>query len=352
MENSIDRKKVENHLQFGPSPHIRTKRTVESIMTEVLLALIPPIIAAVYFFGWWVFVQLAVAMATTVLSEFLFQKVTYRKVTIHDRSALVTGALIGLSFPITAPLWVIIITSVFAIVIVKQWNLGLGNGGIGRNYLNPAVTARVCAKVFFTPFFTDWVLPSGFFGGAYGGVDAVSSSTPLEFVGHGAQRVSNQVPDLRELFLGLDLGGNIGETSKLAIIIGMLYLIFRRIINPKIPILFISSTVLVMCFWASFNLEFMMTHALTGTLFFGATYMATDYSSGALTPGGKTVFAIGGGVLTALIRIIFDFPGGFGIALIIMNICAPFIDQKLMPRIYGHKKRPDVKFDRQNPNQL
>ncbi|AYW51223.1 MAG: RnfABCDGE type electron transport complex subunit D [Tetragenococcus halophilus] len=352
MENTIDRKKIENNLKVGPSPHIRSKRTVEGIMTEVLIALVPPIIAAVYFFGWWVFVQLAVAIIVAVFSEFLYQKITYQKVTIHDRSALVTGTLIGLSFPITAPLWVVAITSLFAIVVVKQWNLGLGKGGIGRNYLNPAVTARVCAKIFFTPFFTDWVLPTGFFGGPYGGVDAVSSSTPLEFVGHGAQRVSDKVPDLGELFLGLDLGGNIGETSKLAIVIGMLFLIFRRIINPKIPILFIGSTVLVMCFWGNFNLEFMLTHALTGTLFFGATYMATDYSSGALTPAGKTIFAVGGGVLTALIRMIFDFPGGFGIAIIIMNICAPFIDQKLMPRIYGHKKRPDVKFDRQNPNQL
>lgn len=352
MDNSIDMKKVQNKLQVGPSPHIRTRRTTKSIMIEMLIALVPPMIAAVYFFGWWVFIQLAVASGVAVLSEYVFQKMTHRKVTISDCSALVTGTLLGLSFPVTVPLWVVTVTSIFAIVVVKQWNAGLGNGGIGRNYLNPAVTARVCAKIFFTPFFTDWILPTGFLGGPYGGVDAVSSSTPLEFIGHGAQSVSNQVPALRELFLGANLGGNIGETSKLAILVGMLYLIFRRIISPKIPLLFIGSTVLVMCFWGSFDLEFMLTHALTGTLFFGATYMATDYSSGALTPGGKTVFAIGGGVLTALLRIVFDYPGGLGIAIIIMNICAPFIDQKLMPRIYGHKKRPEVKFDRQSPNQL
>lgn len=341
-ETSLDLKDIEKHLKTGASPHIRNSRTSKQVMTEVLIALIPPLIAALIFFGWWVLVQMAVAIGVAVLTEFLYQKATYKRVTISDRSAVVTGALIGLSFPVVTPLWLIVFASVFAILIVKQWN-----GGLGKNYLNPAVTARVVSKLLFTPFFANWILPNGLFAGPYGGADAVSTATPLEYISDGATRVAQEVPELWELFLGLNLGGNIGETSKLAILIGMLYLIFRRVINPKIPILFIGSAMLVAALWADFNFDFIMTHALSGTLFFGATYMATDYSSGALTPTGKTIFAICGGVLTAAIRIAFNYPGGFGIAIIIMNFCAPFIDRYTQPRIYGHTSRPATSLDRQ-----
>lgn len=342
MAQAIDPNKIKDKLRTGPSPHIRKARTYYGVMTEVLIALIPPAVAATFFFGWWVIGMLAIGIGTAVASEYIYQKLTYKPIKIHDRSAMVTGALVALSLPVTAPIWMIVFGSVFAIVIVKQMN-----GGIGKNYFNPAVAARVVTKALFTPWLANWVLPGGFLGSGYRGVDAISSATPLEFIGHRAQTVSEQVPELFDLFMGFNLGGNIGETSKIAILIGMLYLIFRGIIHPKIPILYILTTVLVMGFWSSFNFEFMMAHALTGTLFFGATYMATDYSSGSLTPQGKTVFAIGSGLLTAFFRITFDYPGGVGFAILIMNALAPFIDSKLMPRIYGHEKRPQVKFNRQ-----
>ncbi|NCC78315.1 MAG: RnfABCDGE type electron transport complex subunit D [Clostridia bacterium] len=322
-----------SRMKSGPSPHIRTPRTTPWVMTQVLIALIPPAAAATYFFGWKVLLLIALGMLTSVASEYLFQKLTYRKITIGDRSALVTGALLGLSLPVTAPWWSVVIGSVFAIVIVKQLP-----GGIGKNTFNPAVAARVMLKAFFSPWITNWVLP---------GPDAVSSATPLEYIGGGIKTVSDQVPELFDLFMGFNLGGNAGETSKLLILVGMVYLIVRRIINPKIPIFYILTAVLVTGFYSGFNLEFMGSHAFSGTLFFAATYMATDYSSGALTPEGKTVFAVGAGVLTAFFRIAFTYPGGVGFAILIMNALAPHIDQKLMPRIYGHKKRPDVKFNRQ-----
>ncbi|HSR04641.1 MAG TPA: RnfABCDGE type electron transport complex subunit D, partial [Proteiniclasticum sp.] len=203
---------------------------------------------------------------------------------------------------------------------------------------NPALAARVMLKAFFSPWITNWVLP---------GPDAVSSSTPLEYLGGGVKVVSDAVPDLYDLFMGFNLGGNVGETSKLLILVGMVYLIARRIINPKIPIFYVLTVMLVMGFYSGFNLSFMASHAFSGTLFFAAVFMATDYSSGALTPEGKTVFAIGAGLLTAFFRIAFTYPGGVGFAILIMNALAPYIDQKLMPRIYGHKKRPDVRFNRQ-----
>ncbi|WP_161878387.1 RnfABCDGE type electron transport complex subunit D [Alkalibacterium sp. MB6] len=342
MAQAID---VKGKLRTGPSPHIRKARTAAGVMTEVLIALIPPAIAAVFFFGWWVIGMLAIGIGTAVLAEYTYQKLTYKPIKIHDRSAMVTGALVALSLPVTAPIWMIIFGSLFAIIIVKQMN-----GGIGRNYFNPAVAARVVTKAFFTPWLANWVLPGGFLGSGYRGVDAIATATPLEYLGNGAQTVTEQVPGLWDLFMGFNLGGNIGETSKIAILIGMLYLIFRGVIHPKIPILYIVSTFLIMGFWSSFNFNFMMSHVLTGTLFFGATYMATDYSSGSLTPQGKTVFAIGCGVLTAFFRIVFDFPGGVGFAILIMNALAPYIDSKLMPRIYGHETRPQVDYDRQKSN--
>lgn len=350
MSQSISIQEVQEKLKNSASPHIRKKRRSRDVMTEVMIALIPPIIAAVYFFGWWVFVQLAVSTGVAVLAEYGYQKITHKKVTIYDRSVMVTGLLMGLSFPVSAPLWVVVFGSLVAVLVVKHWNFGFGRGGLGRNYLNPALTARVIAKVFLTPFFANWILPGGFFSGPYGGygVDAISTSTPLEYLSRGATSVSQEVPELWELFLGLNLGGNIGETSKLAILIGMIYLIVRRVIHPKIPLLFITSAVLVACFWSGFDLEFMIAHAFSGTLFFAATYMATDYSSGSLTPDGKTVFAVVGGALTMILRIAVGWPGAIGVAIIIMNIAAPFIDQKFMPRIYGHNKRPNVKFDRQS----
>lgn len=350
MSESISIQDVQEKLKNDASPHIRKKRQSRDVMTEVLIALIPPVIAAVYFFGWWVFVQLSVAVGVAVLAEYGYQKLTHKRSTLHDRSVLVTGLLVGLSFPVSAPLWVVTFASLFAILIVKQWNFGIGPGGTGRNYLNPALTARVVSKVLFTPFFANWILPGGFFSGAYGGygADAVTTSTPLEYLSRGATEVATEVPELWDLFLGVNLGGNIGETSKLAILIGMIYLIVRRVIHPKIPILFISSAVLVATFWSNFDLEFMLSHALSGTLFFAATYMATDYSSGSLTPDGKTVFAVVGGALTMILRIAVGWPGAVGVAIIIMNIAAPYIDQKFMPRIYGHNKRPGVKFDRQS----
>lgn len=320
-------------LSQTPSPSIRSPRTVRWVMAQVLIALIPPTVAAVYFFGWSVLIMLAISISTAVLSEYLYEKILDKPITIGDLSAVVTGTLMGLSLPSTAPWWSVVLGSAFAIIIVKQLA-----GGIGMNYFNPAVTSRVMLKVFFSPWITNWVLPAP---------DLISTSTPLQFLGNGAKTVAEAVPSHLDLFLGRNLGGNIGETCKLAILIGMIYLIVRRVIHPKIPLLFMLATVITTGFYSGFNFDFMMSHLLSGTLIFAAVFMATDYSSGALTPEGKTVFALGGGFLTAVLRIAFDLPGGVGIAIIIMNALAPLIDQKLMPRIYGHRKRPQVKFDRQ-----
>ncbi|EXJ23560.1 Electron transport complex protein RnfD [Alkalibacterium sp. AK22] len=339
MAQAVD---VQGKLRVGPSPHIRSKRTGSWVMDQVIIAMIPPLLAATFFFGWWALGMVAISTATAVGAEYFYQKLTYKPITIGDHSAALTGMLVGLSLPITAPIWMIVFGSVFAVIIVKQLN-----GGIGRNYFNPAVAARVVIKALFTPWLENWVLPAGLFGSGFRGVDAVAAATPLSFIGDGMRSVPEEVPGFLDLFMGFNLGGNIGETSKLAILIGMLYLIFRRVINPKLPILCITTVFVVMGLWSSFDFTFQMTHMLSGTLFFAATYMITDYSSGALTPQGKTVFAVGVGVLTAFFRITLDHPGGVGYSILIMNALAPFIDSKLMPKIYGHDKRPQTSFNRQ-----
>lgn len=313
-------------LLATPSPHLFSKRTSAWIMQQVLIALLFPTIAATYFFGWRVILMVGVGILASILFEYAYQKLRSKPITTYDYSAAVTGMLIGLSLPVTAPLWSVIVGSAFAILIVKQLP-----GGIGRNAFNPAVAARVMLKVFFTPWITNWVTPEP---------DVVSTATPLESVGHFSKTVPEEVPGLWDLFLGVGLGGNVGETSKLAILIGLIYLVVRGIINLKIPLLYILTVAVITSVYGDFNFVYMMTHVLSGTLIFAATYMATDYSSGALTPDGKTVFAIGCGILTAVIRIVFGFPGGVGFAILIMNALAPTIDKHLAPRIYGHQKRP------------
>ena len=313
-------------LLKDPSPHLFSKKTSSWIMQQVLIALLFPTIAATYFFGWRVLLMVAVGSISSVLFEYLYQKIARVKLTISDYSSAVTGMLIGLSLPVTAPIWSIIVGSAFAIIVVKQLP-----GGIGRNAFNPAVAARVMLKVFFTPWITNWVTPQP---------DVVSTATPLESIGNFSRTVSDDVPGLWDLFLGVGLGGNVGETSKLAILLGLAYLVIRGIINFKTPLLYVLTVAIITSIYGDFSFVYMMTHVLSGTLLFGATYMATDYSSGALTPDGQTVFAIGCGILTAVIRIVFDFPGGVGFAILIMNALAPTIDKYLAPRIYGHRKRP------------
>lgn len=311
-------------LNQDPSPHLFARPSSQWIMLQVIIALLFPTAAGIYFFGWRVLLMVVVGIVTAVLSEYAFQKYKRWKITISDLSAVVTGFLLALSLPVTAPLWTIVIGSAFAILIVKQIP-----GGIGRNVFNPAVAARVMLKAFFSPWITNWVLP---------GPDLVSTATPLEYIGDLSQLVPPEVPSLWYLFLGVDVGGPVGETSKLLIAVGMIYLIARRIISPNIPILYLVSLALVTTIYGEFSFQFFMTHLLSGTAFFAAAFMVTDYSSQPITPKGKLIFAIGAGLLTGVIRILFNFPGGVGFSILIMNALSPFIDKHTAPRIYGHDK--------------
>lgn len=315
-------------LSTSASPHLKSRRKTDWIMKQVVIALLLPLVAAIYFFGIRSLFMVIVGVASSVLFEYGYQKLRDQPIRINDYSAVITGMLIGLSVPVTAPYWTIVMGSFFAIVIIKQLP-----GGIGRNMFNPAVGARVMLKVFFSPWITNWVTP---------GTDAVSTATPLESIGHFSRTVGEEVPGLWHLFLGVNLGGNIGETSKLMILLAFVYLVARGVINMKLPLYYVGTVAVISSIYGGYNVDYMMTHVLSGTLIFAAVFMVTDYTSGALTPTGQTVFAIGTGILTILIRIVFNFPGGVGFAILIMNALSPVIDKHLAPRIYGHEQRPKV----------
>lgn len=326
----------ESLLQTSPSPHWRSERTSSWIMQQVIIAMLIPTAGAVYFFGWRVFLILGISISSAVLFEYGYQKLMGKKVTINDYSAVVTGMLIGLSLPSTIPVWMIIFGNFFAIIVIKQMA-----GGIGKNVFNPAVFARILLVVLFYEEFLEFPAPRG-------ATDVFSSATPLttlENIAPGVDAVSSatgagaEIPSLLNLFLGFDLGGNIGDTSTLLLLIAVTYLIVRRIIEPHIPFLFVLPVAVITLVGSGFDFEFMMQHLLTGSLMFAAVFMVTDYSSTPFTPLGKVVFAILAGTITVLFRFYSPYPGGVGFGLLIMNIFVPLLDRYLPPRIYGHKRR-------------
>lgn len=311
----------------GPfmGPHIREKRTSQWIMQQVMIALVFPTIAATYFFGWWSLVMVLVSIVACVGLEFVFQKIVWKKVTINDYSAVITGWLLALTLPVTAPLWTLLIGDFIAIIVVKQLT-----GGIGRNWLNPAVAARVLLKLFFSPWITNWVTPQP---------DVVATATPLAELGNFARGISPTTPDFVELFMGVGLGGPIGETCAFALLLSAVYLIARRIINPLVPILTIGAFYLAILVYSAFNFAFANAHLLSGALIFATVFMVTDYTTSPLTDRGKYIFALGCGVLTAALRIGIDLPGGIGVAILVMNLVTPSINKYTVSRIYGEQCR-------------
>ncbi|WYJ96789.1 electron transport complex protein RnfD [Enterococcus sp. DIV0212c] len=311
------------YTSTGPfmGPHIREKWTSQWIMQQVLIALMFPTIAATYFFGWWSLVMVVVSIVACVGLEFSFQKIVHKKVTINDYSAVITGLLLALTLPVTAPLWTLLIGDFIAIIVVKQLT-----GGIGRNWLNPAVAARVLLKLFFSPWITNWVTPQP---------DVVATATPLVDLGNFAREVSLTTPDLFDLFMGFGLGGPIGETCKFALLLSAIYLIARRIINPLVPIFTLGSFYITILLYSGFNFSFANAHLLSGALIFAAVFMVTDYTTSPLTDKGKYIFAIGCGVLAVVLRIILDLPGGIGVAILVMNLLTPSINKYTVSRIYG-----------------
>ena len=302
MDNSV--------LLVSPSPHVRARYSTRTIMLDVIIALVPALIAATFIFGWRALVVTAVCVASCVVSEWLFEKLCKRDVTVGDLSAVVTGMLLGFNLPVSIPLWQAIFGSIVAIVVVKQLF-----GGIGCNFANPAITARLVMLISFAGSMSDFSTKN----------DAVSSATPLS---------GGEMPSLLDLFLGRH-GGSIGETCALAIIIGGVYLIARRVITWHTPVVFVGT---VMLFTLALG-ENPLEHALTGGLLLGAVFMATDYSTTPPTKWGKVIFGAGCGAITVLIRVFGNYPEGVSFAILFMNILTPYITSWTKKKPFGGVKK-------------
>jgi electron transport complex protein RnfD len=295
-----------NELIVSTSPHIRAKTDTRAIMLDVIIALVPAFAAAVFSFGVRSLLIVAVCVGTALLSEFLFQKGCKKPVMVGDLSAVVTGLLLAYSLPASIPLWQAAFGSVVAIVVVKQLF-----GGIGQNFANPAVTARIVMLLAFSATMTNWTMPLT--------ADAVSGATPLELISAG--NVS-ELPKLKDMLLGLH-SGCIGETGTLPLLLGGLYLLARRVISWHTPVVFIAT---VFGITAAFG-AMPVYQIMSGSLILGAFFMATDYSTTPSTALGKVIFGFGAGALTALIRVFGSYPEGVSFAILLMNILTPHISR-------------------------
>ena len=304
-------------LHVSQAPHIHSGDTTQKIMLDVVIAMFPAAAVSVVLFGLKALWIIATCVITAVLAEYLFNLACGKKSTIHDLSAVVTGLLLALNLSTRVPLWQCALGSIFAIVIVK----GVF-GGIGKNIVNPAIAARVLMLLTF----------SSVIGGAAPSLQGesvlVSSATPLVGLNEGTQSAT-----LSQLFLGTH-GGTIGETCALALILGFIYLVVRKVIKWYVPVAYIATTFLCyIVFTGNFTLA--LSHVLAGGLLLGAIFMATDYVTTPVTNKGRVVFCIGCGILTFVIRQFTSYPEGVSISILVMNLLVPFIEKFTAKKTLG-----------------
>lgn len=309
---------MENKLHIDVSPHIGTPRKTMNIMLDVLIALVPALIAGSVIFGLRSLLVCAVTVSFAVASEFIFCIIAKRPQTVGDLSAAVTGLLLGLNLRADAPLWQCAVGSVFAIIVVKSLF-----GGIGQNFANPAITARIFLLVSFAGTLGGGAVPK-----LSSNPDLVSGATPLTVISNGGT-----LPSLKDMLLGLR-GGAIGETCAIALVIGFAYLVIRKVIYFETPLIYVA-TVFTLSLIAYNSFSLALYQVLSGGLILGAVFMITDYSTTPITRGGKMIFAIGCGLITFLIRYFGNYPEGVSFAILIMNILSPYIEIWTRKRPFG-----------------
>ena len=302
---------MSKNLTLSVSPHIHSGRSTRRIMLDVILALLPAAVAGCIIFGLRALLVIAVTVASAVGFEALFHVIVKKKQTIGDLSAIVTGLLLALNLPANVPIWQCVIGALFAIVVVKCLF-----GGLGCNLVNPAITARVFMLVAF-----DSMVKAAF----PKGVDAVAGATPL---------AAQEATSLTDLLLGLH-GGAIGETCAIALLIGFVYLLVRRVISWHLPVVFVGTVFVASFLLGGMNATAALAAVLSGGLLIGAIFMATDYVTSPSTAWGKVIFGVGAGVLTVLIRFYSVYPEGVSFAILLMNILTPFIDSWTKHKVLG-----------------
>ncbi len=329
---------VNKKLTVSASPHVRAPHTVTGIMLDVIIALIPSLIAAVVIFGYRVLMVTLVCVGSAVLSEYISRIVMKRHQTITDLSAVVTGLLLAFNLPASIPLWIAALGSVIAIVVVKQMF-----GGIGQNFVNPALASRIILLMSFPSQMANWATESKF---------AISTATPLATLSSMTKDVSasfaaekEELPSLLNMFLGVH-GGSFGEVCSVALIIGGIYLVVRKVISPVIPLCYIGTVAVLMLLAGKGNLEFVVYQLLGGGLLLGGIFMATDYTTSPVSFKGKIIFAVGCGVITTVIRLFGSLPEGVSFSIILMNLLVPHIEKLTTAKPFGTPKK-DKKAEKQ-----
>ncbi len=311
------------------SPHISSKNTTQSIMFDVVLALIPAGIAGIYNFGEGAFSVIAVSVICCMFFEYMWNKIMHKPNSLNDFTAVITGLLLAYNLPAGLPLWIVAIGAFFSIVIVKQLF-----GGLGGNFVNPALAGRAFLLAGWAKNMTSWISSSPF------GLDSVSTATPLAIIKSGNLE---DLPPILDVFIG-NIGGCIGETSSVLLIIGGIYLMIRKVISYRTPAAFIATVaVLTFIFGGGKNPSEALTVTIysifSGGLILGAFFMATDYTTSPVTAKGQVIMGIGCGIITTAIRLAGGYPEGVSYSILIMNIASPLIDRFTRPTPFGHKKK-------------
>ena len=325
-----------NKLLVSPSPHIHSKTSTRSLMLDVVIALLPSVIVSVLYYGWSAVAVLASSVVFCVLLEYLITKYLLKRPgTIGDLSAVVTGIILALNLPPTAPWWVAMIGAIVAIGVAK-----MTFGGLGQNVFNPAITGRVFLLISFPAIMTTWGGAKGFIGGA----DAVSGATPLGIVKEGLMQgqTLQQIFDLHDFsyaqMLFVNIGGSAGEISALAVIIGFIYMLARKVIRPYITLsILVTVAVFSGIFWLIDPSQFTdpLFNLLTGGVLLGSVFMATDYVTSPMSDKGGIIFGVGIGIITMLIRYFGSYPEGMSFAILIMNSTVPLINKYCKQKKFG-----------------
>ena len=326
-------------LNFSTSPHVYSPRNTKQIMLDVIIALLPALIVALVLFGVRALVVVLSAVASCVMFEYVLQKYAYKKTpTVSNLSAVVTGMLLAYNLPSNISPILVMLASFVAIGIAK-----LPYGGLGKNIFNPALVGRVFLFIAFPAYMSSWPKPRFM---EFLNVDVVTSATPLNIMKYtdattSATKLGSNIPDYLQMFLG-DTGGCLGETSACALLLGMAYLLYKKVIKWHIPVIYICTV------FALFAIFYAITDSpkydplaqiLSGGLMLGAIFMATDYTTSPMTDKGKVIFALGCGVLTFVIRKYSSYPEGVSFAILIMNAFVPLIDRFCQPRVFGTRRK-------------
>jgi len=326
-------------LIASSSPHIRSDEDTRSIMLDVIIAMCPALLMSVYVFGWRALTLTLVSVLSCVFWEWAYRKLMKKNQMIGDLSAVVTGMLLAFVCPVTLPYWMIVLGAFFAIVVVKQLY-----GGIGCNFLNPALAGRAVLLASFASAMTTWAAPGSKAPVIGSTVDVVTAATPLAIMKEGTAEVFATLTEsysVSNLFVGT-VGGSLGEVSALALLLGGLYLLCKKVISWQIPVAYIVTVALVTLISAPAGVsavDYMLYNVMGGGLMLGAIFMATDYATSPVTKPGQLVFGIGCGLITCFIRRFGSYPEGVCYSILIMNCTTWLLDKYIRPTIYGAPKK-------------